>query len=124
MDMKQTINLVNLFKNSTNLIEVDQGSTIFYKGEPGDSMYIIIDGEVEIKVSESYAEIVTAGEIIGEMALIDDHARSATATAITHCKLVPVDEQQFQFLVQETPFFALHVMRELVARLRRIDERM
>ena len=57
-------------------------------------------------------------EFFGEMALIDGGIRSASAVAKTDCALVPINEKQFLFMVQETPFFALIVMRTLTARLR------
>ena len=57
-----------------------------------------------------------------EMALIDAEPRSATATACGHCKVARVDERRFTFLVQQHPFFALHVMRVLAARLRHMDD--
>jgi len=56
--------------------------------------------------------------IFGEMALIDNAPRSATAIAATDVKLVPVGEKQFLFLVSRTPHFALNVMRALARRLR------
>jgi CRP-like cAMP-binding protein len=57
------------------------------------------------------------------MALIDHGARSADAVAETLCKLVPVDQRRFQFLVSETPFFALQVMSIMAGRLRHANER-
>jgi CRP-like cAMP-binding protein len=63
------------------------------------------------------AELST-NEIFGEMALIDDAPRSATAVAKTDVELVPISEKQFLFLVSQTPFFALKVMRVLARRLR------
>jgi CRP-like cAMP-binding protein len=68
--------------------------------------------------------IVVSRGFFGEMALIDGGTRSATAIAKTDCKLVPITEKQFLFMVQETPFFALRVMRTLTARLRRVDRRL
>ena len=58
-------------------------------------------------------------DLRGELALIDRRPRSATAVAVTACVLAPIDEKQFQFMVQQTPFFALQVMRVLTERLRR-----
>ena len=61
---------------------------------------------------------MNANSIFGEMALIDDAPRSATAVAVTDVELVPVSEKQFLFLVSQTPFFAIKVMRVLARRLR------
>jgi len=60
--------------------------------------------------------------IFGEMALIDDEPRSATAIAATDVELVPVSEKQFLFLVSQTPYFALKVMRVLATRLRETNK--
>jgi CRP/FNR family transcriptional regulator, cyclic AMP receptor protein len=56
--------------------------------------------------------------MFGEMALIDEAPRSATAVAASAVELVPVGSKQFLFLVSETPHFALNVMRSLARRLR------
>jgi CRP/FNR family transcriptional regulator, cyclic AMP receptor protein len=64
---------------------------------------------------------VTAGGILGEMALISDDARSATARAIGECVVIPIDQKRFLFLVQQTPFFALKVMRVMCNRLRAMN---
>jgi CRP-like cAMP-binding protein len=58
------------------------------------------------------------------MALIDDSPRSATATAITDCTLVPVTSPRFRSLVKESPDFALDIMRLMAARLRSMDKRL
>ena len=64
------------------------------------------------------------GSLVGEMALIDAQVRSATATAKSACRLAPVTEKRFLFMVQQTPFFALQVMRILAERLRRSNQRL
>jgi CRP/FNR family cyclic AMP-dependent transcriptional regulator len=87
-------------------------------------MFIVEEGEVEIKVGDKIVETVGADGFFGEMALIDGGVRSASAFAKTDCKLVPIDEKQFIFMVEEIPFFALQVMRTLTARLRQVDRRM
>ena len=79
-------------------------------------------GEVEIRVGERAVEVVGPAGIFGEMAMIDGAPRTATAVARSDCKLVPIDEKRFQFLVQQTPYFAIEVMRVLAGRLRRVDQ--
>jgi len=60
--------------------------------------------------------------IAGEMALIDSSARSANAIAKSDFKLAPIDKKQFLYRVEQTPCFALHVMKVLADRLRRMDK--
>jgi CRP-like cAMP-binding protein len=86
-------------------------------------MYVVKDGEANIVVHGKVVETVGPGGIVGELALIDTQPRSATVVAKTDCQLVPIDEKRFMFLVQQTPYFSLHVMRVLADRLRRMDER-
>lgn len=110
--------ITNLFKGASNTTSVPAGQTIFREGDHGDQMYVLQEGEVDIQIHGRYVQTVKPGTILGEMALIDRSPRSATAVARTDCRVVPLDERQFQYLIQETPFFALHVMRVIVERLR------
>lgn len=100
------------------------GSVIFATGDPGKAMYVVSEGEVDIQVGGNVVECIRPGSIFGEMALIDNSPRSATAIAKTDCKVVPLDQRRFQFLVQETPFFALQVMTIMANRLRHANARM
>ena len=91
---------------------------IFESGSEPDFLYVVQEGEIEIIAGGKVVETLGAGEIFGEMALVDKHPRSATAKARTNCKVVPIDENRFKFLVQQTPFFAIHVMRVMSKRIR------
>jgi CRP/FNR family cyclic AMP-dependent transcriptional regulator len=116
--------LPNIFAKNSVPVCYTAGSTIFETGQPRDAMYIVQEGEVEIKVGARTVETVNVDGFFGEMALIDGGIRSATAIAKTDCALLPINEKQFLFMVQETPFFALRVMRTLTARLRQVNRQM
>ena len=111
--------LPNIFANEIAPESYSAGSTIFEEGQPRDCMYVVVKGEVELKVGDQVVETVGVDEFFGEMALIDLGARSATAVAKTDCSLVPINEKRFLYMVEETPFFAITVMRVLSGRLRR-----
>jgi CRP-like cAMP-binding protein len=102
---------------------VAAGDTVFREGDPGDVMYVVDAGEVDLVIRDQVVYTVGPGGIFGEMALIDRAPRSATALARTDCQLVPIDEKRFRYLVQQTPFFALDVMRVMAERLRRLNEK-
>lgn len=112
------LNLVRFAADSTAFAA---GQTIFSEGQPGDLMFVVKGGEVDVVVHGKVVETLGAGGILGEMALIDRNPRSATAVAKTDCDLVPINEGRFQFLVQQTPYFAIEVMRVLANRLRHMD---
>jgi CRP/FNR family transcriptional regulator, cyclic AMP receptor protein len=108
-----------LFRRAEEYVEFyEPGQVIFEEGQAGDLMYAVVEGEVDIIHNDKVLFSISAGGIFGEMALIDNSPRSATAQAKTQCKLVPVNEKRFLYLVQETPFFALQVMRSMANRLR------
>jgi CRP-like cAMP-binding protein len=100
------------------------GEMVFSQGSPGTTMYVVIDGTIEIRVGDKPMEIAGPGAIVGEMALIDSSTRSATVVAKDNCVLAPVDERQFLSLMEKTPCFALSVMKILVSRLRNMDAMM
>jgi CRP-like cAMP-binding protein len=110
---------IELFRNATDGETFAAGATIFREGEPGDYMYVVQHGEVEVVAQDRVIERVGPGGIVGELALVDDGGRSATVLAATDCTLVPISRKRFLFLVQHTPHFALQVMSILAGRLRR-----
>jgi len=111
-----------LFEHASDTKPVAAGTTIFKAGDERDYMYAVLEGQVDIVVNGRIVETVVSGGIFGEMALIEKDRRTATAVASTDAKVVAVDERRFLFLIQQTPNFALHVMRVLSDRLRRMDE--
>jgi CRP-like cAMP-binding protein len=94
------------------------GEIIFKEGDDADQLFVIKSGQVRIQLGNRTLSELSANNIFGEMALIDDASRSATAVAITDVEFVPIAEKQFLFLVGQTPFFALKLMRVLAGRLR------
>lgn len=97
------------------------GQTIFRQGDPGELMYVISAGTVEVSVDTILVETAGPGSVIGEMSMIDRRPRSASAKAKTACTLLPIDRKGFESLIARTPAFALEVMRIVVDRLRRAD---
>ncbi len=114
---------LHLFRFADDFTSYWEGQTIFEEGQIGETMYVVKSGEVVLEVAGSVVETVEAGGILGEMALIEKKPRSATARAKSDCQLVEVDEKRFKFLVQQTPYFAIDVMRVMAERLRSMDER-
>ena len=112
---------LGLFKNEENLVPLKAGEALFKKGDPASCMYVLLSGKLRVGDGNKIFEQLAAGGLVGEMALIDHAPRAATVTALTDCTLAPIDEKRFLFLTQQTPSFALNVMRVLSQRLRRMD---
>jgi CRP/FNR family transcriptional regulator, cyclic AMP receptor protein len=117
------VTAINIFNHSSDVILVDAGHALFREGEPGDTMFVVIEGAVEVTHNEQVIETIGAGGIIGEFALIDTGPRSASATAVAPSRLACVGKREFTFLVQEHPTFALQVMAVMAERLRRANDR-
>ena len=112
----------SILRNEREAIAFTAGETIFRAGEPGDVMYAVLEGLVDIVIHDQVIETVGEGGILGEMALIDTKPRSASAVAKTDCKLAAVNQKRFFLLIQQTPFFAIQVMEVMAERLRRWGE--
>ena len=115
------MNLAELFQHETDLKSVPAGQPLFKEGEQGDLMFVLMSGIAAIIVNKRVVETATAGAIVGEMAMIDDESRSATVVAKSDCRFFPIERNRFNFLVQQTPNFAIHVMRVIADRLRKTD---
>ena len=102
-----------------HLVSFAAGDPVFAAGDTADCLFVVRSGSVLLHDGARELETVTPGGIFGEMALVDGLGRSASATAATDCELVALDERRFQYLLQETPFFAQAVMRVMADRLRR-----
>jgi CRP/FNR family transcriptional regulator, cyclic AMP receptor protein len=94
-----------------------------FSGKAKRHLYIVKSGELQIVDAGQVFETVPAWGIVGEMALISDESRSATARAAGECVVIPIDHKRFLFLVQQTPFFALKVMRVMCRRLKAMNQR-
>lgn len=115
---------IDLFRRDENAQSFVAGQTIFREGDHGDSMYVLIEGQVDLMVHGTLVETLEPGGMFGEMALLDAAPRIATVIAKTDCKVVPINQKRFTFLVQQTPHFALQLMRVIADRLRRMDQRL
>jgi CRP/FNR family cyclic AMP-dependent transcriptional regulator len=113
--------LTNIFADTSRAISFAAGTSIFEKGDEGSEMYVVKEGEVDVVINDFHFETVYSDGIFGELSLIDQETRVASAIARTDCSLQVIDKRQFLFLVQETPIFAIQVMKIMANRLRRLD---
>lgn len=99
---------------------VSKETVIMREGETGDSMYIVLSGQVSVMIEKKLVEYVGAGGVFGEMALVDASPRSASAIAQTDVRLLPINRDDFMTLVNSNPWFAVSMLRALAARLARL----
>jgi CRP/FNR family cyclic AMP-dependent transcriptional regulator len=100
-----------------------RGAAIFSKGDPGNSLIAVISGTVKISISSAdgrsaILNLIGAGEIFGEVALLDGLARTADATANTNCEIFVIDRRDFIPFVRSQPGLAMKFIELLCTRLR------
>ena len=103
------------------------GSTIFHEGDPGDAIYVVVDGRIRMsRLSGSGTEATLAligpGDCTGELALFDGRPRSATATAMQATRTFIVSRDDFVNWVKERPAASLALLETLSLRIRRTNE--
>ena len=109
---------IEIFSHNTAKIKIQAGQALFREGDEGNQMYVLEIGTAEVIVQNRVVEALQHGSIVGEMGLVSPGPHSASVIAKTDCEFVVVDEKRFQFLVQQTPYFAIQVMRLMAERLR------
>ncbi|WP_017659243.1 cyclic nucleotide-binding domain-containing protein [Baaleninema simplex] len=111
---------VEIFQKQPEPDSFTAGEVIFEDGQPGDVMYGIIEGTVELHIDGRPVEVIEKGDVFGEGALLYPHGtRASTAIANTDCTLAVMDRERFLFAIQTTPMFAIEIMHSLSVRLRR-----
>ena len=95
-----------------------KNTVIMREGEAGIFMYVVIDGAIRITVKDNMVELVKAGGVFGEMALVDQSKRAATASAAADSNLMSINRNDFLTLIKTKPVFGVALLRALANRLR------
>ncbi|TYB31928.1 MAG: Crp/Fnr family transcriptional regulator [Candidatus Mcinerneyibacterium aminivorans] len=104
-----------------------EGDVVFYENEPGKTMYIIYEGEVKITKKardiETTLAVLKKGDFFGEMSLIDNSPRSATATINKgNTKLIEVDKDIFENHITSNPKIIMQILKKMSQRIRETDK--
>jgi CRP-like cAMP-binding protein len=103
--------------------KITTGDVIFRAGEPGDCLFGILTGTIQLSWGADRVETLGPGSCFGVGALVDpDHRRFGTATAISDGELLEMNRQEFLFAMQELPMFGLEMLHDLEQRLQRLKE--
>ncbi len=119
------------FLDFMEAVKAKQWERIVKEGSPGDAMYLLLEGEVHVRLTiagkESILATLSAGEFFGEVALFDHGPRSADVVATTDCLLLKISTAAFQKLVQDVPELAAPFLnaigRTLISRIRADNKR-
>ncbi len=113
--------------NVVDAIKLNAGETLFQAGEPGESLFIVRSGSIELFIKDTAGQkivltIAETGNLFGELSLLDSGPRTATATALTDTELLVLDRDDLLLLFQKRPDAALHMLAAMSAMTRKADE--
>jgi CRP-like cAMP-binding protein len=115
-------------RRSAYALELKPGEYVFREGDLGTEMYIINEGRIEILNQigdeEQVLAVLEKGDFFGEMSVLEDLPRAASARAATDCRLLQINGTTFDQLLQGNPEIAVRMMRKLSRRLREADEQL
>ncbi|HEX9920144.1 MAG TPA: Crp/Fnr family transcriptional regulator [Candidatus Methylomirabilis sp.] len=105
--------------------EIPKGTILFWENEPGQEMYIIQSGKVKISKKvrdvEKTLVILGKGDFFGEMSILNNKPRSATAEVIEDARLLVIDSQTFEVMVRSNTKIAVRLIKNLATRLQEAD---
>ena len=107
----------------TDETHVDEGDVIARQGAPGDELHVLVAGTVTVERDGVEIARLGAGEVIGEMSIIDGDVRSATVTALSACELLSIHRRDFDHLLDRIPELARDLLVTVTERLRGADRR-
>jgi CRP/FNR family transcriptional regulator, cyclic AMP receptor protein len=108
---------------------LSRGQVLFHEGDPGDAMYVVLAGKVKISRTapdgrENLLAVLGPGDLLGELAVFDGTARTATASALVDAELVRLAYADFQTYLATRPAVAVELLRVLAERLRQTNDAM
>jgi CRP-like cAMP-binding protein len=110
-------------------LTVDKGDVLFHEGEPGDRLFVVLEGKIKLGASssdgrETLLAVLGPGEMFGELSLFDPGLRTSTATALTPAHLMGLGHDDLMPWLRGRPEVARSLLRALAQRLRRTNEAM
>jgi CRP/FNR family transcriptional regulator, cyclic AMP receptor protein len=99
------------------------GDLVFAEGEPGDSLYLIVEGRVKVHKGAKELVVLSLRDVFGEMAVLDSEPRSASVTAIEDAVVLKIGRDDFRDILSERPEIAMGVMKVLTRRLRETSKK-
>jgi len=103
--------------DSMNEANVPAGGIVTAEGGPGDGFFVIESGEAEVTIEGEPRATMTAGDYVGEIALLLGSSRTATVTALTALRCYALTPWDFRALLEGNPTIAWKVMQSMAARL-------
>lgn len=115
------MNFLQAFNDWPNTETHPDGAVIFSESDPADTLLLVLEGEVSLGLRGETLSTEGRGALIGEMAILGESLRGASAVAVGEVTLARIKPDEFRDLVADDPELSLHAMAELAKRLRAVD---
>lgn len=113
--------------NVIDELKIGEGHTLFQAGDPGDSLFVVRSGEIELYIKDTVGQKIVLhaaqpGDMFGELAMLDSGPRTATALALVDTEVLVLDRDDLMLLFQRRPEAALHMMAAMSGLTRKADD--
>ena len=127
--MEKQSEIQRIFDGINPVRRFSKGEIIYYQGDTAGSFYYIKKGSVRVYMTspdgiERTLNTASRGEVIGEAAFFDKMPRVSSASALSGCELVVIDEQKLLSLIHESPRLALEILKIQASRVRQLSDQL
>ena len=116
----------DLLAQAVDTRKLQAGETLFKAGDPGQALFVVAKGRMEISITDTAGQRIVLteclhGDVFGELAMLDEGSRTATATALEESELLELDRGDLLLMVRQRPEAALHMLGAMGAMTRKAD---
>ena len=112
------INMQLFARNAGVNLTFPAGGVIFQEGDPGNCMYVVQSGSIEMLINDKVVDVCGPNEAMGFLSVIDGAPRTATARVKDACEVSVIDQRKFRFMLDEVPNFSTYIIGAMAHRIR------
>ena len=116
------MNFASIFKTEPTRQTFTAGDVLIRQGDANEMMFIILSGELEVRVAGKVGAILKEGDLFGELSMIDQEPASGDVVAVSDGEFVSLNEKRFVSVSQQNPFFMMGILRAVTAKLRAMNQ--
>jgi len=116
------MNFASIFKTEPTRQTFTAGDVLIREGEANEMMFIILSGELEVRVAGKVVATLKEGDLFGELSMIDQEPASGDVVAVNEGEFVSLNEKRFVSVSQQNPFFMMGILRAVTAKLRAMNQ--
>ena len=116
------MNFASIFKTESTRQTFTAWDVLIRQGDANEMMFIILSGELEVRVAGKVVAKLKGGDLFGELSMIDEEPASGDVVAVSEGEFVSLNEKRFVSISQQNPFFMMGILRAVTAKLRAMNQ--